>query len=140
MANSSDVEALKGSWDYVDNENFDNYMKELGVGMIMRMTAKTVKPRLIISENGGKWTMITESSIKTMSYDFVPGVEFDETSADGRHLKSTITFVGNKWMHTSIDKHGKKSVVTRYIDDKGQHMIEMECGSVKARRWYRRAT
>lgn len=38
-------------------------------------------------------------------------------------VKSTINFEGNKWVHTSIDKDGKKSVVTRYIDDKGQQMI-----------------
>ncbi|CAF3379129.1 unnamed protein product [Rotaria sp. Silwood1] len=128
------VEALKGSWDYVDGENFDAYMKEIGVGMIMRMTAKGVKPRLIISENNGTWTLRTESSIKTLSSDFVPGVEFDETTADGRHVKSTINFVGNKWIHTMIDKHGKKAIVTRYVDDKDQQMVDMECGSVKARR------
>ncbi|CAF2401583.1 unnamed protein product [Rotaria sp. Silwood2] len=138
MAECGSVEALKGSWDYVDGENFDAYMKEIGVSMIMRMTAKGVKPRLIINENNGTWTLRTESSIKTLSYDFVPGVEFEETTADGRHVKSTINFVGNKWIHTMIDKHGKKAVVTRYINDKDQQMIDMESGSVKARRWYKR--
>lgn len=62
-------------------------MKEIGVGMIMRMTAKGVKPRLIISEKNGTWTLRTESAIKTLTQDFVPGVEFDETTADGRHVK-----------------------------------------------------
>ena len=38
-------------------------------------------------------------------------------------LKSTINFEGNKWVNTTIDKNGKKSVVTRYVDDKGQQMI-----------------
>ncbi|CAF4011221.1 unnamed protein product [Rotaria sp. Silwood2] len=89
MAECGSVEALKGSWDYVDGENFDAYMKEIGVSMIMRMTAKGVKPRLIINENNGTWTLRTESSIKTLSYDFVPGVEFEETTADGRHVKVT---------------------------------------------------
>ncbi|CAF4587910.1 unnamed protein product, partial [Rotaria sp. Silwood2] len=122
----------------VDGEHFDDYMKELGVGLSTRMAAKGVKPRLTISENGGKWTVRSESSLKTTTYDFTPGVEFDETTADGRVVKSTINFEGNKWVHTSIDKNGKKSVVTRYVDDKDQQMIDMECGSVKARRWYKR--
>ncbi|CAF1509390.1 unnamed protein product [Adineta steineri] len=135
---STGVQGLKGSWDYLDGENFDEYMKEIGVGWAMRLTAKGVKPRLIISEAGGKWTVRTESAIKTLSYDFTPGVEFDETTADGREVKSTIKFEGNKWVHTTIDKNGKKSVVTRYVDDKGQQMIDMESGSVKARRWYKR--
>ena len=132
------VEALKGSWDYVDGENFDDYMKEIGVGLTTRLAAKGIKPRLIISEAGGKWTVRAESSIKTTSYDFTPDVEFNETTPDGREVKSTISFKGDKWVHTSIDKNSKKSVVTRYVDDKGQQMINMECGSVKARRWYKR--
>ena len=114
-------------------------MKELGVGMVMRMAAKGLKPRLIISENGDKWTVRSESSVKTTSYEFTPGVTFDETTPDGREVKvsllatktprrfsslqSTINFEGNKWVHTSIDKSGKTSVVTRYIDNQGQHMI-----------------
>ncbi|CAF1270838.1 unnamed protein product [Rotaria magnacalcarata] len=136
---SSDVEGLKGSWNYADGENFDEYMKEIGVGLTSRLAAKSIKPRLIISENGGKWTVRSESTIKTTSYEFTPGVEFDETTPDGREVKSTINFKGNKWVHTAVDKNGKESVVTRYVDDKGRHMIDMECGSVKARRWYQRA-
>ena len=118
MAQAASVDALKGSWDYVriesdwslssspaplisnqvDGEHFDAYMKELGVGMVLRMTAKGIKPRLIISEKDGKWTLRTESSIKTITVDFQPGVEFDETTADGREVKvrlvdgSTIVF------------------------------------------------
>jgi len=38
-------------------------------------------------------------------------------------LKSTINFEGNKWVHTSVDKNGKQSVVTRYVDDKDQQLI-----------------
>jgi fatty acid-binding protein 3 len=62
-------------------------MKEIGVGWALRMTAKGVKPRIIISEAGDKWTLRTESVIKTLSYEFTPGVEFDETTADGREVK-----------------------------------------------------
>ncbi|CAF0945651.1 unnamed protein product [Adineta steineri] len=136
---SSGVEGLKGTWDYVDGENFDSYMKEIGVGFATRTLAKGIKPRLVISEADGKWTVRSESSLKTVSYDFTPGVEFNETTPDGREVTSTISFEGNKWVHTSVDKSGKKSVVTRYIDAEGQQMIDMECGSTKARRWYKRA-
>ncbi|CAM4754163.1 unnamed protein product [Rotaria magnacalcarata] len=135
---SSGVQGLKGSWDYVDGENFDEYMKELGVGWALRLTAKGVKPRLIISEANGKWTVRSESAIKTVIYEFTPGVGFDETTPDGREVDSTISFEGNKWIHTSIDKSGKKSVVTRFIDENGQQMIYLECNSTKARRWYKK--
>jgi fatty acid-binding protein 3 len=62
-------------------------MKEIGVGFATRMLAKGLKPRLVISENGGRWTVQSESSIKTTSYEFTPGVQFDETTPDGREVK-----------------------------------------------------
>ncbi len=60
----------------------DAFMKEIGVGMAMRMMAKGLKPRLVISENGGKWTLRSETSLKTTSLEFMPNVEFDDTTAD----------------------------------------------------------
>ena len=55
--------------------------------MMMRMTAKGIKPRLVIIEDNGKWTLRSESTLKTVVCDFTPGVEFDETTADGRQVK-----------------------------------------------------
>lgn len=79
----------------MDGENFDEFMKELGVGMVMRMAAKGVKPRLVIAENGDKWTIRSESTFKTVAYDFKPDVAFDETTPDGRELTvcSTSTLI-----------------------------------------------
>ena len=62
-------------------------MKEIGVGMAARLMAKGIKPRLVISEEAGQWTVRSESSVKSSSYQFTPNVEFDETTADGREVK-----------------------------------------------------
>ncbi|CAF1222654.1 unnamed protein product [Rotaria sordida] len=51
MANDKSVEALKGTWDHVNDENMDAFMKEIGIGAAMRMMAKGIKPRIVISEN-----------------------------------------------------------------------------------------
>ncbi len=61
-------------------------MKEIGVGWTTRTVAKTLKPRIIISENNGKWTVRSESTLKTVILDFTPGVEFNETTPDGREV------------------------------------------------------
>jgi hypothetical protein len=34
-----------------DGENFDEFIKEIGIGLTARMAAKGVKPCLIINEN-----------------------------------------------------------------------------------------
>jgi fatty acid-binding protein 3 len=61
-------------------------MKEIGVGFALRMAAKGLKPRIIISEDNGKWTIRSETTIKTVVLDFTPGVEFNETTPDGREV------------------------------------------------------
>jgi hypothetical protein len=110
MAANSSVQKLKGTWEYVDGEHFDDYMKELvrrfffaysvdyfvlcvlkGVGFALRQSAKLVKPKLTIAEQGGKWSFKSESTLKTASYEFTPGVEFDETRLDGESVKVNRT-------------------------------------------------
>jgi len=63
---------------------------EKGVGFALRQSAKLIKPKLIISEHGGKWSLKSESTLKTGSYEFTPGVEFDETRLDGESVKVSL--------------------------------------------------
>ena len=55
-----------------------------------RMVAKGIKPRLVITEEDGKWTLRSETKIKTIIVEFTPNVEYEETTGDGRKLKVTI--------------------------------------------------
>jgi len=139
MQATDSIRKLQGTWEYVDGEHFDDYMKELGVGFALRQSAKLVKPKLVIEEHNGKWSLKSESTLKSASYEFTPCVEFDETRLDGENVKSTIKFENDKWVHTMRDKNGKESTVTRWVDAQGQQQIEMKAGDVKARRWYKRA-
>lgn len=71
----------------VEGDNNDEYLQELGVGMMARMVAKGLRPRITIDENNGKWTLRTETTFKTMIVEFTPDVEYEETTGDGRELK-----------------------------------------------------
>ncbi len=94
---------------------------------MLRQAAKAVtRERLIIStDNNNKWTLKSESTFKNTMYEFTPGVEFNETRADGAEVKGTITFDNNtgRWIHDVIDKQGKKVHLERYIDDEGQQQV-----------------
>ncbi|CAF1127132.1 unnamed protein product [Adineta steineri] len=138
MSNNKGVEALKGVWDQVNDENMDGFLKELGIGMVKRMAVKSVKPRLVISENGGKWTIRSESTLKTKTMEFTPDVEFDETTADGREVKTIVRVKGNAMEHTMRGKDGKECIAVRYINDRGQQQVDLKCGSVQAHRWFKR--
>jgi hypothetical protein len=60
----------------------------------MRMAARSVKPRLVISQTANKWNIRSESTFKTVAYDFVPDIGFDETTPDGREVN-----VGDECCH-----------------------------------------
>ena len=55
--------------------------------MPARLMAKGLKPRVIISENDGTWTLRAETSLRTKSVTFTPDVEYEEKTADGRDIK-----------------------------------------------------
>ena len=46
---------LVGSWELISSENFDEYMKEIGVNIMQRKIAATIKPNVIISNVGDNW-------------------------------------------------------------------------------------
>lgn len=53
----------------------------------MRWIAKEIHPRLVITENNGNWTIRAETALKTKTINFTPGVEFDDSTIDGREAK-----------------------------------------------------
>ena len=79
----------------------DEFLKEFGLGSVIRMLAKNSKPRVIISEANGVWTIRTESVVKTITLDFRPGVEYDDTAPDGRKIKVRV-LIGSVDRHPSV--------------------------------------
>ncbi len=70
----------------VSGENFEEILKEMGVNVVLRKIAKTIKPRLIIDETNGKWSFTSASTFKTMSFQFTPGIEFEDVTPDGQQI------------------------------------------------------
>ncbi|KAG6449765.1 hypothetical protein O3G_MSEX006229 [Manduca sexta] len=79
----------------VSTENFDDFMKVLGVGLITRKAANAVTPTVELRQEGDGYNLVTSSTFKTTEMKFKPGEEFDEERADGAKVKSVCTFEGN---------------------------------------------
>ena len=75
----------------MNGDDMDEYLKEIGVGFMGRALVKTIKPRLVITENDGIWTIRTETPLRTLSLDLKPGIEYEETTPDGRQLRVICT-------------------------------------------------
>ncbi|XP_061294368.1 fatty acid-binding protein 9-like [Bos javanicus] len=116
------VEPFLGTWKLVSRENFDEYMKELGVSVALQNLEGSAKPRIIISADGDKISIKILSSFKNSEISFKLGEEFDETTIDNRKVKSIITLDGGSMIH--VQKWlGKETTIKRKIVD-GKMLVE----------------
>ncbi|XP_064146458.1 fatty acid-binding protein, brain isoform X2 [Loxodonta africana] len=111
-------------------------MKE-GVGFAVRQVGNVTKPTVIISQEGDKVVIRTQSTFKNTEISFHLGEEFDETTADDRNCKSVITLDGDKLVH--VQKwDGKETNFVREIKD-GKMVMTLTFGDVVAVRHYDKA-
>jgi len=130
--------AFVGDWNLESSENFDAYMKAVGVGTIMAKLGSTAKPKLTITiSDDGTWQLKSETTFKTSKFDFKLGVEFDEVTADDRKMKTTMTLEGNKLIQ---DQKGEiPSVITREVDG-NKMLVTCKAKDVVATRHYVKAS
>ncbi|XP_053251749.1 myelin P2 protein-like [Podarcis raffonei] len=123
-----------GSWKLVSSENFDDYMKELGVGLATRKLGSLAKPKVIISMKGDEVTIRTESTFKNTQITFKLGQEFQETTADDRKTKTVVTL--EKGALVQMQKwNGKESTIRRKLVD-GKMVVECTMKGVTCTRVY----
>ncbi|XP_032643051.1 fatty acid-binding protein, adipocyte-like [Chelonoidis abingdonii] len=126
-----------GTWKLISSENFEDYMRELGVGFATRKMAGVAKPNVIISTNGDVITIRTESTFKNTEISFKLGEEFEETTADDRKVKSIITLDNGSLIQ--VQKwDGKETTLIRKLVD-GKLVVECTMNNVTCTRVYETA-
>uniref|UniRef100_A0A3Q4BKV8 Cellular retinoic acid-binding protein 1 n=1 Tax=Mola mola TaxID=94237 RepID=A0A3Q4BKV8_MOLML len=107
------VDAFYATWKLVDSENFDDYMEAIGVGFATRQVGNMTKPTVIISQEGDKVAIRTQSTFKNTEISFKLGEERLEISVKPL---STVTLEGDKLVH--VQKwDGKETKFVREIKD-----------------------
>ncbi|XP_071394585.1 fatty acid binding protein 7, brain, a [Centroberyx affinis] len=131
------VEAFCATWKLIESENFDDYMKALGVGFATRQVGNVTKPTIVISQEGDKVVVKTLSTFRNTEVSSKLGEEFDETTADDRNVKSTLTMDGGNLVH--VQKwDGKETKFVREIKD-GKMVMTLTFEGVQAVRTYEKA-
>ncbi|XP_069008657.1 fatty acid binding protein 7, brain, a [Embiotoca jacksoni] len=131
------VDAFCATWKLVDSQNFDEYMKALGVGFATRQVGNVTKPTVAISQDGDKVVVKTLSTFRNTEISSKLGEEFDETTPDDRHVKSTFTMEGDKLVH--VQKwDGKETKLIREIKD-GKMVMTLTFEGVQGVRTYEKA-
>lgn len=97
FGNSQSVETyLNKRYKLESNENYDEFLEALGVGVVKRQLMTNWIYVFELGRVGDVWTMSTKSLLKSTQVKFKLGEEFDEELADGVKVKSVITIRGIK--------------------------------------------
>lgn len=90
----------------------------LGVNKLVRKIAKSSHSTTKLTrDETGRYALQTKTlKCITQTVDFMPNEEFEEKTWDGRKVKSTIVFDGNKLIHT---QHGDIPLIIerRFFND-----------------------
>ena len=132
------IMSIEGKYTLETSENFDEFMKALGVGLVMRKLGATSKPTVELIKNNDEWTLKTSTAMKTTEVKFKMGEEFDETTYDGRECKTKFTTEdGNKLVQVQNATKGKSAKYVREFTD-AEMIMTCECDGVTSKRIYKR--
>jgi len=127
--------SVTGKFKLTKSENFDEYMKALGVNMVLRKMASTATPVTEITQDGEEWNIKTTTTFKTTEIKFKLGEEFDEVTADGRNCKSTITKDGDNTLVHMQNCNGQNLKILREFTDDQMKMVLEAPGNVISTRF-----
>lgn len=88
--------AFDGTWKVERSENYDKFMEKMGVNMVKRKLASHDNLKLIITQEGNKFTVKESSTFRNVEIVFDLGVTFNYSLADGTELSGTWSLEGDK--------------------------------------------
>uniref|UniRef100_A0A671U2B5 Cellular retinoic acid-binding protein 1 n=1 Tax=Sparus aurata TaxID=8175 RepID=A0A671U2B5_SPAAU len=111
------VEKFVGTWKMISSENFDDYMKAIGVGFATRQVGNRTKPNLVVTvDDQGMVCMKTQSTFKTTEIKFKLNEPFEETTADDRKTRTVVTLENGKLVQKQ-SWDGKETNIEREVSD-----------------------
>ncbi|XP_053173749.1 retinoid-binding protein 7a [Scomber japonicus] len=116
-----------GTWDMVSNVNLEGYMMALGISVYLRKIALRLKFRKVIEQQGDQFIIKTTTTFRNYTISFRVGQVFEEFTKglDNRHVKSLVTWEGNKLVCEQIGEK-KNRGWAHWIEDDKLH-LEMYC-------------
>ncbi|XP_017494193.1 PREDICTED: fatty acid-binding protein-like [Rhagoletis zephyria] len=123
-----------GKYKLKSSENFDAFLKEIGIGLVTRKLANTASPTLEITTDGDYTTIKAVAPFKTQTTRFKLGEEFEEERMDGKKVKSVVTAEGNVFTQIQKDKDLEIKYVREFTDD--EIKVTSICNGVSCLRIY----
>ncbi|XP_053560773.1 fatty acid-binding protein, liver [Bombina bombina] len=109
---------FSGTWQVYSQENYENFLRAVGLTEDIIKVAKDINPIIEIQQNGNNFTVTSKTPKHSQTNYFTIGKESEITSVDGKKLKVTVNLEGGKLICKS-DKfshiqevHGNEMVET----------------------------
>uniref|UniRef100_A0A8C4R6Q1 Cellular retinoic acid binding protein 2, b n=1 Tax=Eptatretus burgeri TaxID=7764 RepID=A0A8C4R6Q1_EPTBU len=130
---------FSGTWKMKSSEKFEDYLKELGINVMLRKMAATAKPTVEIRQNGESFYIKTWTSIRSTEISFVVGQEFEEETMDGRRMKSLVKYEKDNKLSCQqrpLKGDGLDTAWTRELVNDNELILTMSCKDTVCTRVY----
>lgn len=129
---------IYGRYRLESSQNFDAFLKEIGVGFLSRKIAGLTSPYLnIIKEDNGYSVMKVDTPAKSIVNRFRLNEIFDEIRMDGKICKSKVEFIPpNKFIQHQWDDKLEIKYIREFVDNKIN--VKSICNNVESLRVYTR--
>lgn len=118
-SNQLETMAFDGAWKIDRNENYDKFMEKMGINVVKRKLAAHDNLKLIITQEGNKFTVKESSTFRNIEIVFELGVTFNYSLADGTELTGNWNLEGNKLVgkFQRVDNGKELNTVREIIGD-----------------------
>jgi len=118
-----------------NDENYDAYLEAIGFSAENREVAKaTVASYQLVKLSGNEYSSNTFIGPRISENKFVPGVETERTTLDGRKVKTTFTIEGNKLIDRQV---GSIDVSTVRIFSDNELVVELNAGGITTKAYFK---
>jgi len=102
---------------HFESHSIANRTQILGLNFINRKLAKTASACFrVVKLNDTEYAFITEFFLITHVQKFIPGVEIEQTTPDGRKIKNIFTVEGNRLTEKQIEKNREVTLIRDFFE------------------------
>ncbi|MCI4395917.1 hypothetical protein PGIGA_G00261210 [Pangasianodon gigas] len=104
--------AFNGTWKVDRSENYDKFMEQMGINLVKRKLAAHDNLKITLEQNGDTFHVKEVSTFRTLELDFMLGVTFEYSLADGTELSGTWVMEGDVLKGSFVRKDNGKALTT----------------------------
>ncbi|XP_066943690.1 fatty acid-binding protein-like [Macrobrachium rosenbergii] len=128
---------FEGKFEHDRSENFDEFLKSIGVPLIPRKLMTSSNPVVEVAKEGDVWVIRMSTLIRTIEYKFTPG-EPIQTETMGGMAQNVFTFEGNVIKQTQKSDTYTTEVLREFSDDNLVMTIKHVESGITCHRYFKR--